>query len=170
MKKFNYFFLVGITLFLVTGCSFGGEYKEPIQKNIGEEFSCSEYENYSVTVDRFEFKTGAIDSFQKIPDGEEWVGIIVTVKNNGEEEMQFSENNFNLINSNGEIIKPDSFTYSVWGIDRLNNVKLASGGTKTGYIAFSNSNTDNSNLKLDFVCDRNGFISTDDTRYEIPLK
>ena len=162
--------ILAVFLFLIlTGCSMGGEYKEPIAKKIGEEFICQEFKEYSITVNSYKFKTGSIDSYQKIPDGEEWVGIIVTVKNKGEDEMQFSENSFNLINSNGEIIKPDAFTYDVWGIERLNNVTLSTGGTKTGYIAFSNSNTDNSNLKLEFVCDRNSFISTDDTRYEIPL-
>lgn len=170
MKKILLGLLCGMFLLSITGCSTGGEYKEPIQKNIGDELSCSEYKKYTVTVDRFDFKTGSIDSFTKVPDGQEWVGIIVTVKNNGDEEMQYNVNTFNLINSNGERISPDNLTWNVWGVNKMDNVKLVAGGTSTGYIAFSNSNTDNSNLKLEFVCDRDSFISTDATRYEIPLK
>ena len=171
MKKIFCLVFISISILLITGCSFGGEYKEAIQKNIGEEMTCSEYEKYSVVVNSYGFKTSNDDlGYIKVPDGEEWVGIIVTVKNTGDEEMQFAVNNFNLINSNGEIISPDNMTWNVWNATKMDNVKLSKGGTSTGYIAFSNPNTDNSNLKLEFVCDRNGFISTDDTKYEIPLK
>lgn len=160
------FLLIG-----VTGCSTGGEYKEAIQKSIGEELTCSEYEKYSVTVDSYGIKTSNdyIGDYIKVPDGEEWIGIIVTVRNDGDDEMQFSVNNFNLINSNGEVIKPDMGTWNVWGTNKMDNVKLKPGGTSTGYIAFTNKNTDNSNIKLEFICDRNDFISTDDTKYEIQL-
>ena len=167
-NKLHFLFLIGLVT-LLTGCSFGGDYKAPISKNIGDELQCSEYEKYTVTVDRYDFKTGDIDSYHTIPDGHEWIGVVVTVKNMGEDEMQVHVDNFNIINSNGERIKPDTLTYNVWGINPLDNVNLVSGGTSSGYINFSNNSQDNSNLKLEFVCDRNSFISTDDTRYEIPL-
>ena len=50
-NKLHFLFLIGLVT-LLTGCSFGGDYKAPISKNIGEELQCSEYEKYTVIQDK----------------------------------------------------------------------------------------------------------------------
>lgn len=131
-------------------------------KNIGEELVCKKYK---VVINEYKFKTGSIDSFYKVPDGQEWVGIIVTATNTSDENVNVYSSNFKLKNSNGEIIDNDSITYRVWGDYVEFSSELAPGGTKTGYIAYTNSNTDNSNLNIEFEC---GFW--EGTEYTIPLQ
>lgn len=136
--------------------------EENIQKNVGDELVC---DKYKVVVNEFKFKTGSIDSFQKVPDGTEWIGIIVTATNTSEENINVYSSNFEITNSNGEILEYDAISYKVWGNYDTFGGELAPGGTKTGYIAFTNPNTDNSNLTLKFKCG-----TWQSGSYIIPLK
>lgn len=133
-----------------------------VSKNIGEELICNKYK---VVINSFNLKTGSIDSFQEVPSGTEWIGIIVTATNTSEEDVSINSSNFKIVNSNGEILNYDVISYKVWGNYDTLGGKLAPGGTKTGYVSFSNTNTDNSNLTLNFKCGtwQNG-------SYSIPLK
>lgn len=149
MKKI---FIIFLSVIFLTGCEI--EELEPVTKNIGDELICK---NYSIKIENFDYKTGEISDFQKIPDGEEWIGIIATVTNTSDKKITFHYSDINIINSNGEIIKPDTLTYKVWNADALGSPELAAGGFKTGYVAFSNSSVDNSNITLEIKCDRNGW-------------
>lgn len=143
------------------------EKEEYIFANVGDELIC---ENYKVVINSFQYKTGYIDNYQKIPDGEEWIGLIVTVTNTSSEERTIYNSDFNIINTNGEILTPDSFTYKVWGVESLSNPKLSSNGVKTGYIAFTNNNIDNSDIIVEFACNRNDFFELSDTqKYKVKL-
>ena len=65
------------------------------------------------------------------------------------------------------MVKNSWLTYNVWGVELLNSPKLASGGTKTGYVDFTNNNTDNSNLTLKVDCNT-GFWD-DDIIYKVNI-
>ena len=119
------------------------------QASIGEELKCFDY---TITIDDFKFKTGSIDSYHEVPKGTEWIGLIVTAKNTSDNDVAISSSKFEVINSNGEILKYDAFSYKVYGNYDTLGAKLAPGGSKTGYISFSNTNTDNSNLIVVFKC------------------
>lgn len=145
-------------------------YKEPetiIESRIGEELFC---ENYKVVINSFQYKTGAFSDYQTIPNSEEWIGLIVTVTNTSDSDRTINFTDFNIINSNGERLKPDSLTYKVWGVDALGNVSLIPNGTKTGYVAFSNNNTDNSNIIVEFQCNRSSWFESDTKKYSIKLQ
>ena len=143
------------------------EQEKIIESKIGEELLC---EDYKVIINSFQYKTGAFSDYQTIPDGEEWIGLIVTVTNTSTEDRTIKYSDFNIINSNGERLRPDSFTYKVWGVDTLGNVSLIPNGTKTGYVAFSNNNTDNSNIVVEFQCNRNSWFESDTQKYTIKLQ
>lgn len=145
-------------------------YKEPetiIESRIGEELFC---ENYKIVINSFQYKTGAFSDYQTIPNGEEWIGLIVTVTNTSDSDRTINFTDFNIINSNGERLKPDSLTYKVWGVDALGSVSLIPNGTKTGYVAFSNNNTDNSNIIVEFQCNRSSWFESDTQKYTIKLQ
>lgn len=141
---------------------------EPISKNIGDELVCNDY---VITIDDFAYRTGNQGGVLSVPEGEEWIGITVSAKNTSSENNTINIADFNIINSNGEIILPDAITYDVWGIDVFGSPELAPGGTKTGYIAFSNSNQDNSDITVELKCNRKDWIDSDKkTVYHIKLK
>lgn len=162
--------VISITIVIVLFCVFvatimsvgESNLEENVQKAIGDELIC---ENYKMVVNEFKFKTGSIDSWQEVPKGTEWIGIIVTATNTSDENVNIYPSNFEITNSNGEIIKYNVISYKVWGNYETLGGELAPGGTKTGYVSFSNTNTDNSNLTLKFKCG-----TWQSGSYLIPLK
>lgn len=100
-------------------------------------------------------------AYSGIRDGDELIAIYVTVKNGKDSDYSFSENSFQLINSNGEAIKPLYGTIQeMWEGERLNNVKLVSGGKKEGYIVFKNNIVNDNNISLRFNCDSSWITSS----------
>ena len=140
--------------------------EEIIEKNIGDELICKDY---TAIIESFKYKTGGIDSFFKIPDNEEWIGLIVSVKNTTNSKVSINSSDFNVINSNGQILKPNVLTYKIWDTECLCSPQLAENGTKKGYIVFTNGNTDNSNIIVELKCNRNSLFTTDNI-YNIKLK
>ena len=139
------------TIYLAAGDTITVTYDGDIdvEKNIGEELICSDYK---VVINEYKIKTGAIDSFYQVPEGTEWIGLIVTATNTSDDEVNINSSSFELTNSNGEILTYDVLSYKVYGnYDTLGGT-LAPGGTKTGYINFSNNNTYNNNLTVKFKC------------------
>lgn len=134
--------------------------------NLGETVSCIDFD---VSVDSYQIKPKGtyIDSYQYIDDPE-WIGIIVTVRNKTDETHTFNSSNFTLQNSNGEVITHRFWNYDIWGIEMFNSPKLVGGGTKTGYISYTNTNQDNSNLIVQVKCE--DVLFEEDTVYKFSLK
>ena len=118
--------------------------------NIGDTLDCPAFD---ITVDKVEIKPKGtrIDSYQVIDDPE-WIGVTLTVKNKSDETKTFYGSDVDLVNTNGEVLDHSWITYKIWGSELLNSPELVSGGTKNGYIQFSNNTTDNSNLILQVDC------------------
>ena len=118
--------------------------------NVGEKLTCPYFD---VTVDNVQIKQKGtkIDNYQVIDDPE-WIGVTLTVTNTSSENHIFSTSKINLVNTNGEVLEHNWLTYKIWGVEILNSPELISGGTKTGYIQYSNPSTDNSNLTLLIDC------------------
>lgn len=131
--------------------------------SIGETLDCPAFD---ITVDKVEMKPKGtrIDSLQVIDDPE-WIGVTLTVKNKSDETETFYGDDVNLINANGEVLEHSWVTYEIWGTGLLNSPELVSGGSKTGYIQFSNNSTDNSNLTLQVNC--NTGLFDDDIIYKV---
>lgn len=137
-------------------------------KSIGDEIVC---DNYKVIVESFNYKTGSIDYFQKIPDGQEWIGVIINATNTSSKNNTINSSDFNIINTNGQVITPDAITYNVWGVESFGSPELIPNGTKRGYIVFSNDNTNNDNIVLEIKCNRNKLITSSEKKeYLINLK
>ena len=68
--------------------------------------------DYIARVEQVMMKTGKIDSIQSVPDGHEWIGLIVTVKNTSAEEQTIYNDDFEIINSNGERLKHSVIVYT----------------------------------------------------------
>lgn len=157
---FAYFFLFSGTNNNLNNTSVS----QPIQKNMGDSLDCRDY---IATLDKVITKTGTIDSIQYIPDGHEWIGLIVTVKNNSNEEQQIFNDDFEIINSNGERIKHQTIVYNVFeDYEKLSSPTLVPGGSKTGFISFDNDNQDNSNLIIELKCNSISWFN-DDPIYQI---
>lgn len=126
--------------------------------SVGEKLVCP---NYEITIDNVQIKPKGtyIDNYQYISDPE-WIGVTLTVTNISSSTKTFSSSNIKIINTNGEIIEHSVLTYNIWGVELLNSPELISGGTKTGYIQFSNPSTDNSNLILTVDCSSGLFDET----------
>lgn len=133
--------------------------------NMGETLNCP---NFDITIDNVQIKTQGTyyDSYSYVTDPE-WIAVTVTVNNKSNETKMFSTFNFDLINSNGEIISPTVFFYNVWGIEKYDSPELVSGGTKTGFIPFTNTNQNNSNLILKVDC--NTGLFEDDVIYKVNI-
>lgn len=134
--------------------------------SVGETVYCP---NFEITVDKFQIKKKgtAIDSYQVISDPE-WIGVTLSIKNKSDKEHTFYNSDVTLLNSNGEKLDASFVSYKVWKVEPLHSPTLTPGGTKTGYIQFSNTNTDNENLKLKISC--NDKLINDDTEYTYILK
>ena len=156
----------GIFMLMAVGSSSdvdSSKYDTSKTYSIGETLDCP---TFDITVDKVEIKPEgtAIDSYQVISDPE-WIGVTLTVKNKSNETKTFYGSKVNLINSNGEVLNHSWITYKIWGSELLNSPELVSGGSKTGYIQFSNNTTDNSNLTLQVDCNT-GFFD-DDIIYKV---
>lgn len=100
-------------------------------------------------------------TYAGINEGDELIAIYVTVKNGKSSDYSFSENSFQLINGNGEIIKSLYGTIQeMWQGERLNNTTLASGGEKSGYIVFKNNIVNDNNISLRFNCNSSWLTSS----------
>ena len=133
--------------------------------NVGETLNCP---SFDIVVDSVQIKGKGthIDSYQYIDDSE-WIGVILTVKNKSSETKTFHGSDVDLINSNGEVLSHSWMTYKIWGVELLDSPELVSGGSKTGYIQFSNNSTDNSNLTLKVDC--NTSLFDDDVVYKVNI-
>ena len=133
--------------------------------SVGETLNCP---SFDITVDSVQIKGKGtyIDSYQYIDDPE-WIGVILTVKNKSSEAKTFYGSDVDLINANGEVLDHSWITYKIWGAELLNSPELVSGGSKTGYIQFSNNSTDNSNLILQVDC--NTGLFDDDVIYKVNI-
>ena len=131
--------------------------------SIGETLDCPEFD---ITIDKVEIKPQGtyIDSYQYISDPE-WIGVTLTVKNKSDETATFYGSDVDLINANGEVLEHTWLTYDIWGTELLDSPELVSGGSKTGYIQYSNNSTDNSNLTLQVNC--NTGLFDDDIIYNV---
>lgn len=175
-KSFNVFFVIfciisgilSVFVIFVLACTFlldGNSEKDAastdriIQKNIGDTLDCGDY---VATIDKILMKTGAIDSIQRVPDGHEWIGLIVTVQNNSDKEKHIFNDDFEIINSNGERIKHQTIVYNVFDdYEKLSSPTLVPDGSKTGFISFDNNNQDNSNLTIELKCNSISWFNSD---------
>lgn len=102
-------------------------------------------------------------TYDGVNEGDELIAIYLTVKNGTDSDYSFSENSFQLVNGNGEVIKPLYGTIrEMWEGERLENIKLASGGEKSGYIVFKNDIENDTNASLRFNCNSSWLTSTDE--------
>ena len=125
--------------------------------SVGDTLDCPAFD---ITINKVQIKKKGtrIDSYQVIDDPE-WIGVTLTVKNKSGETKTFYSSDVDLINSNGEVLERSWITYKIWGAQMLSSPELISGGSKTGYIQFANSNTNNSNLTLRVDCNTGLFDS-----------
>ena len=133
--------------------------------SVGETLVCP---NWEVKIDSVNIKKkgAAIDSYQVVDDPE-WIGVVLTVKNTSSDTKTFYNSNLSITNSSGEVINPSSWVYSIWGAEKLGSPELTSGGTKTGFVQFANTEDNNSNLILKVDCNT-GFMS-DDIVYSVNI-
>lgn len=134
--------------------------------NVGETVKCPYFD---ITLNSFQVKKEGtyINSYFYISDPE-WIGVILTLYNTSTDTHSFSSSNVTLQNSSGELIGHSLWNYDIWGAEMLNSPTLVSGGTKTGYISYANTNQDDSNLILIVSCN-DGFLSKD-TEYKYYLR
>lgn len=159
--------------FLSTACSaYNNMDEEDLKKasnktyNVGDTVSCPQFD---ITLNDYIIKTkGETVGNNTIVDDPEWIAIILTVKNTDDSEHTFYNSDVTIENSNGEIIESSTLSYKVWGYEGLSSPTLSSGGEKQGYIQFSNTNQDNSNLILKISC--NDKILEDSTVFKFNLK
>ena len=132
---------------------------------VGDTLDCPYFD---VTVDKFEIKPKGtkISDYQVINDAE-WIGVTLTVKNKSDKTKTFFSSNVDLINSGGEVLDSSILTYKIWGVEMLSSPELISGGSKTGYIQYSNNTDDNSKLTLQVKCDVDLF--DDDIIYKVDV-
>ena len=117
---------------------------------IGEVMKCPDFD-IKINNIKIKKKGTRIDSYSVVADPE-WVAVNLTVKNKSKEAKTFYNSDIEFVNSNGEIIGSSIFSYDIWGSELLMSPKLSSGGSKTGFIQYSNTNTNNNNLMLNVKC------------------
>ena len=162
-KKSKTGFIVVVIILIIFACAAiaisgttdenGELIKYDTEKNYkpGEILVCPDFE---VTIDNVQIKKKGtrIDSYQVISDPE-WIGIVLTIKNTSSKTKIFYGSNVKITNKSVEVLDSSILSYSIWGAELLDSPKLVSGGKKTGYIQFSNTETDDSKLKLTVDCD-----------------
>lgn len=133
--------------------------------SVGDTLNCP---NFDITIDSVQIKKKgtAIDSYFVINEPE-WIGVILTVKNKGSETKTFYGSDVSLINSNGEVLDSSWMTYKIWGAEPLYSPELVPGGSKTGYIQFTNNDTNNSGLTLKVDC--NTGLFDDEIIYKVNI-
>lgn len=139
----------------------------PLSGDINKTFSCPDYD---VTVIGYQIKKKGtrIDRITVIGEPE-WVAVFIKVQNKSNNEIDVYSHNFKFINHNGEVIEPSVLTYSIWGKYRMfKNPTLTKGGSSTGYLQYSNNDTDNNGLKFRIECGDWG-IFKDETIHNLNL-
>ena len=133
------------------------------ENNINKSITCN---NKKITVKKIKRVTKNESSY--VPTGKEWIGIFIVFENKSKEDMSYYESDFNLVNGNGEVIKPVfNVIKGVLDHDRLNNGTLTAGGRREGYVMFDNDSIGDKNLSLRVVCQDN--IIADDEIKTIKL-
>lgn len=141
----------------------GSKYDTSTVYNVGDTLICP---NFEITINDVQIKQKGtrIDSYSVIDDPE-WIGVILTVKNTSNETKTFYGSDVDLVNTSGQVLSHSWLTYKIWGTELLNSPELVSGGSKKGYIQFSNTETNNSNLILKVDC--NTGLFDDDIIYQV---
>lgn len=133
------------------------------ENNINKSITCN---NKKITVKKIKRVTKNESSY--VPTGKEWIGIYIVFENKSKEDMSYYESDFNLVNGNGEVIKPVfNIIKGVLDHDRINNGTLTAGGRREGYVMFDNDSIGDKNLSLRVVCQDN--IIADDEIKTIKL-
>lgn len=121
------------------------------ENNINQSISCN---GKKITIKRMKRVTKSQSGY--VPVGKEWVGIYVVFENKSNEDIGYYENDFKLINSNGQVIGPMyNVIKGVFDHERLNNGTLVSGGIREGYVVFANDIVNDNKLSLRVVCQDN---------------
>lgn len=121
------------------------------ESNINKSIKCNDK---NITVKKLKRITKNESSY--VPEGNEWVGVYIVFENESKEDMNYYESDFNLVNGNGEVIKPMfNVIKGVFDHDRLNNGTLTAGGEVEGYVIFDNDSVDDKKLKLRIICQDN---------------
>lgn len=98
------------------------------------------------------------NNYSSLNDGEELIGVYVNFKNTSDSDVYRNEANFNLVNHNGEVLKPQFVIKSgVFNHERLNNGTLVKGGSAEGYVIFLNDIENDKKLTLRYTCEDNIF-------------
>lgn len=123
--------------------------------NINKNFTC---DGKKVTIKKMSRVTKSQLSY--VPDGKEWIGIYIVFENISGEDIGYYETDFNLVNSNGEVIKPMfNVIKGAFDHERFNSGKLVDGGIHEGYVIFSNDIISDKKLSLRYICEDNWFTS-----------
>ena len=119
-----------------------------------------QFKNYSVTLNNIQTKEkGADIGDTGILDTEQVVAVTLTYNNTSNTDCSIA-NHTRLINGNGEKIKTSFFYYTIWGVNHMDFVTLISGGTKTGFLQYTNTIQDSiENMSLE-ISDGSLFGST----------
>lgn len=129
------------------------------ENNINKSITCN---NKKITVKKIKRVTKNESSY--VPAGKEWIGVYIVFENKSKEDMSYYESDFNLVNGNGEVIKPVfNIIKGVLDHDRLNNGTLTAGGKREGYVMFDNDSIGDKNLSLRVVCQDN-LIADDEVK------
>lgn len=121
------------------------------ENNINKSITCN---NKKITVKKIKRVTKNESSY--VPSGKEWIGVYIVFENKSKEDMNYYESDFNLVNGNGEVIKPMfNIIKGVLDYERLNNGTLTAGGKKEGYVMFDNGSISDKTLSLRVVCEDN---------------
>jgi len=138
-----------------------GQYDE---NNINKVITCNDKE---ITIKKVQRVNKSLSTY--VPDGHEWIGIYVIYKNVGEQDMNYLETDFHLLNKNKEVLNPVYNVVSgVFDHERLNNGTIASGGTTEGYVVFDNDLVGDKELSVRITCENSLF--TDDKVVTVDLK
>ena len=143
----------------------GSSYNTYKTYSVGDTLTCP---NWEITIEEVKVKKKGerIDKYSVVSDPE-LIGVILSVKNIGTETDTYFTTNVNLTNSHGEVIDPSYLSLKIWGTDLFDSPELTPGGYKKGYIQYSNTDQDDSNLILNVDCDTDLF--DDDVIYKVDI-
>ena len=155
MKK-KLLVIISLLLITLTGCSNYTYDEEALAKaqkqiyHIGDTVSCP---GYDVTlVDTKINNNGEYAKSGLQVSDPQWITAVLTIKNTHDDTIKFYGSDKKIEISTCEIIEKNTFTYDVLGYELLGSPELTPGGTKTGYVMFSNTNQDSSNIRLRVSC------------------
>ena len=134
------------------------------ENNINKSVTCN---NRKITFKKIQRVNKSINDYVK--EGHEWIGVYVIYRNVGQEDIDYVETDFHLLNGNKNVLNPVYNVISgVFDHERLNNGTLATGGIAEGYIEFDNEIIGDNNLSVRFTCEEK-FLA-DDKIVTIELK